>query len=152
LKTIEDRLKTLEDEKEELKEYQKWDRMRRSLEYTIHDRELKETRKKLHEVNLIWMYRKLSKLFLLQMEQQRKNSGESQEKLRNKLQKSQENAKLAMKELKDVKQKVSACKEEKETYQAESQQMIKEKTKLELTKQDLTDEVTGDNNSKVTWF
>jgi chromosome segregation ATPase len=86
------------------------------------------------------------------MEQQRKNSGESQEKLRNKLQKSQENAKLAMKELKDVKQKVSACKEEKETYQAESQQMIKEKTKLELTKQDLTDEVTGDNNSKVKWF
>lgn len=53
LKTIEDRLKTLEDEKEELKEYQKWDRMRRSLEYTIHDRELKETRKKLHEVNFL---------------------------------------------------------------------------------------------------
>ncbi|XP_065334483.1 structural maintenance of chromosomes protein 3 [Cloeon dipterum] len=131
LKTIEDRLKTLEDEKEELKEYQKWDRMRRALEYTIHDRELKETRKKLHE-----------------MEQQRKNSGESQEKLRTKLQKAQENAKMAMKELKEVKQKVSACKEEKETCQAETQQLIKERTKLELTKQDLTDEVTGDNNSK----
>jgi structural maintenance of chromosome 3 (chondroitin sulfate proteoglycan 6) len=54
LKTIEDRLKTLEDEKEELKEYQKWDRMRRSLEYTIHDRELKDTRKKLSEVSPIY--------------------------------------------------------------------------------------------------
>ena len=50
LRTIEERLKTLEEEKEELKEYQKWDKMRRSLEYTIHDRELKETRKKLDDV------------------------------------------------------------------------------------------------------
>lgn len=50
LHTIEERLKTLEEEKEELKEYQKWDKMRRSLEYCIHDRELKETRKKLEEV------------------------------------------------------------------------------------------------------
>jgi structural maintenance of chromosome 3 (chondroitin sulfate proteoglycan 6) len=50
LRTIEERLQTLEEEKEELKEYQKWDKMRRSLEYTIHDRELKETRKKLDDV------------------------------------------------------------------------------------------------------
>jgi structural maintenance of chromosome 3 (chondroitin sulfate proteoglycan 6) len=53
LRTIEERLQTLEDEKEELKEYQKWDRMRRSLEYTIHDRELRDTRKKLSEVQCI---------------------------------------------------------------------------------------------------
>ena len=51
MKTIEDRLKTLEEEKEELKEYQKYDKMRRALEYTIHDRELKETRKKLDDVS-----------------------------------------------------------------------------------------------------
>lgn len=53
LKTIEERLSTLEEEKEELKEYQKWDKQRRSLEYTIHDRELKETRKKLEDVSVI---------------------------------------------------------------------------------------------------
>lgn len=53
LRTIEDRLKTLEEEKEELKEYQKYDKMRRGLEYTIHDRELKETRKKLDDVSYI---------------------------------------------------------------------------------------------------
>ena len=40
LKTIEDRLATLEEEKEELKEYQKYDKMRRALEYTIHDKDL----------------------------------------------------------------------------------------------------------------
>ena len=32
------RLSTLEEEKEELKEYQKYDKMRRALEYQIHDR------------------------------------------------------------------------------------------------------------------
>lgn len=55
LRTIEERLKTLEEEKEELKEYQKWDKMRRSLEYTIHDRELKETRKKLDDVRFSYI-------------------------------------------------------------------------------------------------
>ncbi|KAL1425432.1 hypothetical protein MTO96_003513 [Rhipicephalus appendiculatus] len=50
LKYIEDRLQTLEEEKEELKEYQKWDKMRRSLEYTIYDHELKDTKKKLEEL------------------------------------------------------------------------------------------------------
>ncbi|KAF4526025.1 hypothetical protein B566_EDAN000818 [Ephemera danica] len=97
LRTIEERLKTLEDEKEELKEYQKWDRMR---------------------------------------------SGESQDKLRTQLQKALEGVKAASRDLKEVKQKVAAAKEEKETLQAEQQQLLKEKTKLELTKQDLADEET----------
>jgi len=49
---IEERLQTLEEEKEELKAYQEWDKMRRSLEYTIHDKELRDTREKLEEVSL----------------------------------------------------------------------------------------------------
>ncbi len=47
---IEERLSTLEEEKEELKAYQEWDKMRRSLEYTIHDKELRDTRDKLEAV------------------------------------------------------------------------------------------------------
>ena len=47
---IEERLSTLEEEKEELKSYQEWDKMRRSLEYTIHDKELRDTREKLEQV------------------------------------------------------------------------------------------------------
>lgn len=46
-------MKTLEEEKEELKEYQKWDKKRRALEYTIHDRELNDTKKRLDEVSAI---------------------------------------------------------------------------------------------------
>uniref|UniRef100_A0A1I8GF27 SMC_N domain-containing protein n=1 Tax=Macrostomum lignano TaxID=282301 RepID=A0A1I8GF27_9PLAT len=50
LNQIEERLRNLESETKELKEYQRWDRDRRALEYTIHDRELKETTKKLEEL------------------------------------------------------------------------------------------------------
>ena len=50
---IEERLQTLEEEKEELKAYQEWDKMRRSLEYTIHDKELRDTREKLETVSLL---------------------------------------------------------------------------------------------------
>ena len=49
---IEERLSTLEEEKEELRAYQEWDKMRRSLEYTIHDKELRDTREKLEAVRL----------------------------------------------------------------------------------------------------
>lgn len=51
LKTIEDRLSTLEEEKEELKQYQQHDKVRRALEYVIHESELKENRKKLADVS-----------------------------------------------------------------------------------------------------
>lgn len=43
---IEERLTTLEAEKEELKEYQKWDKMKRALEYTLYEQEQKENRTK----------------------------------------------------------------------------------------------------------
>merc|ERR1712228_517415 len=75
LKTIEDRLATLEEEKNELKEYQKYDKMRRALEYQIHDRDLQDARKKLND-----------------MENKRKNSGEEAEKLRNALQEAEDRA------------------------------------------------------------
>lgn len=47
---MEERLSTLEAEKEELSKYQELDKMRRSLEYTIHDKELRDTRGKLEKV------------------------------------------------------------------------------------------------------
>lgn len=60
MKTIEERLQTLEEEKEELKEYQKWDKLRRSLEYCIHDRDLKDTKRKLDEVIAVtWKKKKI---------------------------------------------------------------------------------------------
>lgn len=44
------RLATLEQEKEELSNYQVWDKNRRALEYTIHNQEMNDTRIKLDQV------------------------------------------------------------------------------------------------------
>ena len=45
--------------------------------------------------------------------------------------------------------KVGAAKEERDAYNAENQQLLKDRTRLELTIRDLSDEVMGDNKSKV---
>jgi len=132
LKTIEEKLGTLQEEKEELKAYQKYDKDRRSLEYTIHDRELRENRKKLDD-----------------MEQTRANSGAEQERQRHELQRVQENIKLVNRELKECKQRVAQVREQRDTYSMEQQQLLREKTKLDLSIRDLSDEVTGDNKSKL---
>ncbi|KAL7027749.1 hypothetical protein ACKWTF_005564 [Chironomus riparius] len=131
LKTIEERLKTLEEEKEELKEYQKWDKLRRMLEYIIYETELKDNRKQLEE-----------------LENHRKNSGDQQKKLTNEIQKLQDKIKNIQKNLKDAKKDVTTAKEERSVLNAEQQQLLREKTKLDLTINDLNDEVQGDNKSK----
>ncbi|XP_055593678.1 structural maintenance of chromosomes protein 3 isoform X2 [Uranotaenia lowii] len=131
LKTIEDRLKTLEEEKEELKEYQKWDKARRTLEYIIHETELKDNKKLLDE-----------------LETQRKGSGDKQKVLLQEIQTAQEKIKIIQKTLKDAKKDVSTTKDEKSVLITEHQQLLREKTKLDLTISDLSDEVQGDNKSK----
>lgn len=65
LKYIEERLHTLEEEKEELAQYQKWDKMRRALEYTIYNQELNETRAKLDEVKYLPLPLKFRLILLL---------------------------------------------------------------------------------------
>jgi structural maintenance of chromosome 3 (chondroitin sulfate proteoglycan 6) len=52
LKAIEERLGQLEVEKEELKEFERWDKMKRSIEYTIHNKELEQTQNKLNDLQM----------------------------------------------------------------------------------------------------
>lgn len=131
LQTIEERLKTLEEEKEELKEYQKWDKARRTLEYIIHETELKETRKALDD-----------------LDSQRKCSGDKQKQFNMDVQRAQGKIKGIQKSLKDAKKEVAVAKDDKSVLITEQQQLLREKAKLDLTIVDLTDEVQGDNNSK----
>ncbi|XP_025424410.1 structural maintenance of chromosomes protein 3-like [Sipha flava] len=131
IKTIEDRLSTLEEEKEELKEYQVWDKKRRSLEYCIHDRELKETQRKLEE-----------------LESRITDVDEEQKRLTAKVKEAAHEAKKSTKHLRDAKRLVHNVKEDKDTLNLEQQELIKQKTKLDFTIKDLTDEVQGDNNSR----
>ncbi|XP_044737873.1 structural maintenance of chromosomes protein 3 [Chrysoperla carnea] len=131
LQTIEDKLSTLEEEKEELKEYQKWDKIRRMLEYVIHEKELSDNKKKLDE-----------------LENSRKSSGEEQHRYTEELKKAIENIRLYTRKVKDSKKELTQIKDERDTLTAKHQQLIKDKTKLDLTIKDLSDEVVGDNKSK----
>jgi predicted RNase H-like nuclease (RuvC/YqgF family) len=83
------------------------------------------------------------------MDAARKNSGEEQKKYSNELKTAQENIRSAARRLKEAKKMVQTHKEERDTLSAEQQQLLKEKTKLELIIKDLSDEVLGDNTSKV---
>lgn len=131
LRTIEERLSTLEEEKEELKQYQYYDKIRRALEYIIHEVELNENKKKLTE-----------------LEKQRNESGTEQEKLAANLKKAQDNIKTLAKKTKDTKKELAALKEERDMLVNDNQHLIKEKAKLDLTIKDLSEEVLGDNKSK----
>ncbi|XP_011860551.1 PREDICTED: structural maintenance of chromosomes protein 3-like isoform X2 [Vollenhovia emeryi] len=131
LLTMEKRLKRLEEEKEELKEYQRWDKQRRCLEYTIYERELKENKRKLVEFEVL-----------------RTNSGAEQARLGAELKTVQETVGAATKRLKEAKKEVQIAKEEREILGAEQQQLLKEKNKLTFTINDLLEEVKGDNDSK----
>lgn len=131
LRIIEDRLSALEEEKDELREYQKWDKMRRSLEYTIHDRELKDARRKLDE-----------------LEKLRGCSGEEQNRKKTQLKRAEENVQQTSKRLKELKVEEAAIADERDALNAENQQLLAEKARLELGVRDLHDQVNGDNSSK----
>ncbi|OTF69407.1 structural maintenance of chromosomes protein 3-like protein, partial [Euroglyphus maynei] len=131
IKYIEEKLQTLEGEKEELKEYQKWDKMRRALEYTIYNNELEDSRKRQKELDT-----------------RRETSSMVTEKLREQLQLSTEKIKDLSRDLREVKTKLQTYKDEKEALQHEHTSFVKEKTRLELHIKDLKDEVEGDTSSK----
>ncbi|KAG9473326.1 hypothetical protein GDO78_018273 [Eleutherodactylus coqui] len=131
LKYIEERLHTLEEEKEELAQYQKWDKMRRALEYTIYNQELNETRAKLDELS-----------------SKRETSGEKSRQLRDAQQDARDKMEEIERQVRELKSKISAMKEEKEQLSSERQEQIKQRTKLELKAKDLQDELAGNSEQR----
>lgn len=88
-------------------------------------------------------------ILFVQLDGKINNFDEEQKRLASKVKEATDQAKKAAKHLRDAKREVHAAKEEKETLSLEQQELIKQKTKLDFTIKDLTDEVDGDNNSKV---
>lgn len=129
LKYIDDRLSTLQSEKEELKQYQKLDKMRRSLEYTIHDRELKDAKRKLDDL------------------QEKRNAVDTMRQ-RDRVEESGDQIREKTKVLRDLKAQMQALLDEKESMAGESQELTKQKAKLELNIKDLKDEEAGHKSSK----
>lgn len=77
---------------------------------------------------------------------------DEQKTLVSKVKEVSDQVKKAAKHLRDVKREVIISKEEKDTLTLELQELIKQKTKLDFSINDLSDEVEGDNNSKVIIF
>lgn len=131
LRYLQEKLSTLEGEKDELREYQKYDKMRRAIEYTIYNSELEDSRRKQKE-----------------LEERRANSTSTTEKLRERLSHLTERIKDANRDVREIKTKLSGQREEKDNLQQEHANYLKEKTRLELHIKDLVDEVEGDSDSK----
>ncbi|XP_065648082.1 structural maintenance of chromosomes protein 3 isoform X2 [Hydra vulgaris] len=131
LQYIEERLGTLETEKEELKQYQKWDKKRRCLEYTIHDKELKETREKLDQLDSSRQDENLRASELLQEAQEASAKVEEQNNM-----------------LKDVQEKSSVLSIEMKQLNDDRDNFMKLRTKLELDIKDLEDGVKEDETLK----
>jgi len=129
LKYIDERLSTLQSEKEELKQYQKLDKMRRSLEYTIHEHELKDAKKKLDDLQ--------ERRNNLDTARQRTVVEDMADEIRDK-----------MRALRELKTQMQSVRDEKDSMSGENQELMKQKAKLEFTIKDLHDEEAGDKSNK----
>ncbi|KAF8567710.1 hypothetical protein P879_10068 [Paragonimus westermani] len=131
LNSIEDRLRTLENETKELKEYQHWDRDRRALEYTIYDRELKETRKKLEE-----------------LQSRREQSSESTAEIRRAAKDCADQIERLERELRDNRLKEAQMQDEVEQVQASVSDVLQRREQLQLTIADYSATLRGGKSAR----
>ncbi|CAJ0572595.1 unnamed protein product, partial [Mesorhabditis spiculigera] len=132
LSYIEDRLKTLESEKEDLKEYQKWDKQKRSIEYTMYDVEIKEARKKLD-----------------QLSEQREELNQRQNKVQSDLMEAQAREARASAEQRKLDSKFKGQKEEKQALAQEQTALYEKRTALELKIRDLKEDVEKERSGRT---
>ncbi|XP_010473108.1 PREDICTED: structural maintenance of chromosomes protein 3 [Camelina sativa] len=128
---LDERLKELDEEKEELRKYQQLDKQRKSLEYTIYDKELHDAREKLEQVEVA-----------------RTKASEESTKMYDRVEKAQDDSKSLDESLKGLTKELQTLYKEKETVEAQQNEAIQKKTKLELDVKDFQDRITGNIQSK----
>lgn len=131
---IEDRLKTLESEKEDLKEYQKWDRTKRSVEYTIYEQEIREAKDKLENLAL-----------------EREDVNKKQNKHASELVDVREKGNEEQRRKRQLDQEFKKIKEEKETFSLDKEKLVARRAELKLQIEDLDEDVkkSRENKSKT---
>uniref|UniRef100_A0A914LKC3 SMC hinge domain-containing protein n=1 Tax=Meloidogyne incognita TaxID=6306 RepID=A0A914LKC3_MELIC len=128
---INERLKKLEEEKEDLKEYQKWDKMKRSIEYTIFDKEINEAKAKLEKLT-----------------DQRTKINTEQNTYETSLIKIKVEIQNTEKHIRELDTHYKAKREEKETLVNEQAELMERKTHLDLSIKDLKAEYDNERNGK----
>lgn len=132
IKFIEERLSDLEAEKEELKTFEKLDKERRLLEYTIFERELNEARVRLERI-----------------EAERMQQMGSATNAHAEAAKAHELIKAADRDAKAVYQRIKDLVRERDEVDAEKQTLERRKTELELELKDSKDKTASDQQTKV---
>uniref|UniRef100_A0A5B7B119 Structural maintenance of chromosomes protein n=1 Tax=Davidia involucrata TaxID=16924 RepID=A0A5B7B119_DAVIN len=128
---LDERLKELDEEKEELRKYQQLDKQRKSLEYTIYDKELHDARQKLGEV-----------------EEARNKVSEMSTKMYNSVLDAQEKSKELDKTSKDMTKEVQSLNKEKEAIEQRRTEAIKKHAQLELDDKDLQEKISANIRAK----
>ncbi|XP_027158386.1 structural maintenance of chromosomes protein 3 [Coffea eugenioides] len=128
---LDERLRELDEEKEELKKYQQLDKQRKSLEYTIFDKELHDARQKLMEI-----------------EDARNRGSEASTKLHNSLSDAHEKAKELDRLYKDLTKEVQILSKEKEAIDKQRTEAIQKRAKLELDDNDLQERISTNIKAK----
>ncbi|XP_071736218.1 structural maintenance of chromosomes protein 3-like [Rutidosis leptorrhynchoides] len=128
---LDERLRELDEEKAELKKYQQLDKQRKSLEYTIYDKELNDARRELAEVD----------------EERNAISVKLVDKYNSSVEQEEEIKKLD-KLYKDLTREVQGLTREKEAIEKQRTQAIKKHTEVELDVTDLEERITGSSRAK----
>ncbi|KAJ0259044.1 hypothetical protein HA466_0077360 [Hirschfeldia incana] len=128
---LDERLRELDEEKEELRKYQQLDKQRKALEYTIYNKELHDTREKLEQVEV-----------------ERTKASEESRKMYDRVEKAQDEYKSLDESLTGLKKKLQTLNKEKETVETRKTEAINKKTKLELDETDLKERIAGNIQSK----
>ncbi|KAG0582265.1 hypothetical protein KC19_3G047000 [Ceratodon purpureus] len=129
---IEERLKELDEEKEELKKYQQLDKQRRSLQYTIFEKELLDTRQKLEEI-----------------EESRARVSEKSTEMHNTVVEAHEKSKNLEKELKALNKELQPLLKEKEAAERQKTEASSFYAKKELDVRDVEDRMRAEGRTQI---
>ncbi|XP_019434196.1 PREDICTED: structural maintenance of chromosomes protein 3 [Lupinus angustifolius] len=128
---LDERLKELDEEKEELRKYQQLDKQRKSLEYAIYNKEVQDAQQKLTEI-----------------EDARAKISETSAKMYNDVLDAHEKSKDLENTLKDVTKELNNFNKEKEVIEKRRTEALKKHTELELDVKDLKDKISGNRKAK----
>ncbi|GFP97186.1 structural maintenance of chromosomes protein 3 [Phtheirospermum japonicum] len=161
---LDDRLRELDEEKEELKKYQQLDRQRKSLEYTIYDKELHDAKQQLVKhfdltahardlmharvptiMSLLCLWSGFLHIFI---EEDRYKVSENSAKMYNSVSDAHEKCKELDKLLKDLTKEAQILSREKEAIEKQRTVAIKKRAKLELDDKDFHDRIKANIKAK----
>ncbi|KAM0905680.1 hypothetical protein ACQ4PT_017264 [Festuca glaucescens] len=128
---LEDRLRELDEEKEELKKYQQLDKQRRSLEYTILDHELNDARNE-----------------LASMDDNRRKISERMSNADNEVVDLREKVKSFDKEIKVSTKGINETRSEKEDAEKKRTEALKVVSQIELDLRDIKDRISSEKRAK----